>query len=411
MTEISYRCRAHPLARALTFRLGDKALMIEDGLRNWSVPYGEVSFVESFNVRFLGGSPTYWHHILRTSDGRSVVLGAGFRDRWRVADRRTEYETFIAPLLHALGEANPDLEYVHGRRLLNRAAGLGGKLAVRLLRLLRHANLDRWANCAAWAMRRIGPRLRGHQRALEQIALAFPEKSPAEHQQIALGMWDNLARTAVEYSQLDRLWRHDPASPTQSRVVKGEASTQILSHIKQANQRTLHFSLHIANWELVAIAGPQHGVRSLIPYRRLKNEPLTAELVRLRTAAGTTPVIAGPSMIAEIRKQFREGDAIGMLIDQHYARGVEVTFFGRPTKFNPLFARLARIYDCPLYGSRIIRRPDGRFDYQIVGPIEPKRDARGRVDVHATTQLVISILEGWIREHPEQWMWLHRVWR
>ncbi len=411
MTEISYRYRAHPLARALTFRLGDKALVIEDGLHNWSVPYGAVSFVESFDVRFLGGSPTYRQHILRTPDGRSVALGAGFRDRWRVADQRTEYETFIAGLIYAISEANPDLEYVHGRRLLNRAAGLGGKLAVLFLRLIRHTNLDRSANFAAWVMRRIGPRLRGHGRALEQIALAFPEKSPAEHRQIALGMWDNLARTAIEYSQLDRMWQHDPADPAQSRIIKDEASTQILTRIKQANRRTLHFSLHIANWELCAIAGPQYGVRSLIPYRRLKNEPLTAELVRLRIAAGTTPMVAGPSMIAELKKEFREGDAIGMLIDQHYARGIEVTFFGRPTKFNPLYARLARIYDCPLYGSRIIRRSDGRFDYQIVGPIEPARDARGRVDVHATTQLVVSILEGWIREHPEQWMWLHRVWR
>ena len=70
-----------------------------------------------------------------------------------------------------------------------------------------------------------------------------------------------------------------------------------------------------------------------------------------------------------------------------------------------------RIYDCPVYGSRIIRRDDRRFGYEIVGPIEPARDDRGRVDVHASTQLYASLLERWIREHPEQWLWLHRIWR
>ena len=409
MSELSYRYRAHPFARARTYRLGENELLIDDDARAWSVPYADVTFIEAFDVRFLGDPTFYARHILRTPDGRSVVLDAGFRDRWQVADQRTAYGPFIGTLLGAIGAANPDYEYVQGRLPLNRANGLGGKLTVGLLRLVRRTNPDRWANVAAWIMRRVGPRLRGHRRALEQLALAFPEKSPAERERIAIGMWDNLARTVVEYSQLDTYWRQD--DPARSRVVTDAASTQVVAGIKTAKRRTLHFSLHSANWEICALAAPQHGVRALVPYRRLRNQPLTAELVRIRTVAGTTPLAAGPSMILEIKKKFGEGDALGMLIDQHYAHGIEVNFFGRPTKLNPLFARLVRIYDCPVYGSRIIRRPDQRFGYEIVGPIEPVRDARGRVDVHASTQLYASVLERWIREHPEQWLWLHRTWR
>jgi KDO2-lipid IV(A) lauroyltransferase len=26
-------------------------------------------------------------------------------------------------------------------------------------------------------------------------------------------------------------------------------------------------------------------------------------------------------------------------------------------------------------------------------------------------QAVTSVVEGWIREYPEQWLWLHRRWR
>ena len=409
MSELSYRYRAHPFARARTYRLGEKDLLINDAARAWSVPYADFTFIEAFHVRFLGGPTRHWRHILRTPDGHSVVLGAGFRDRWQVADKRAEYEPFIGKLLGAIGAVNPDYEYVQGRLLLNRGNGLIGKLTVALLRLIRRTNPDRWANVVAWIMRRVGPRLRGHRRALDQLALAFPEKSPTERERIAVGMWDNLARTVVEYAQLDTYWRQD--DPARSRVVTDAASTQVVAGIKAAKRRTLHFSLHSANWEICALAAPQHGVRALVPYRRLRNQPLTAELVRIRTVAGTTPVAAGPSMVSEIKKKFGEGDALGMLIDQHYAHGIEVNFFGRPTKLNPLFARLVRIYDCPVYGSRIIRRPDQRFGYEIVGPIEPVRDVRGRVDVHASTQLYASVLERWIREHPEQWLWLHRMWR
>jgi Kdo2-lipid IVA lauroyltransferase/acyltransferase len=409
MSELSYRYRAHPFARARTYRLGENELLISDGAREWSVSYADFTFVETFEVRFLGDPVPYRRHILRTPDGRSIVLGAGFRDRWSVADKRTEYESFIGRLLWTIGNANPDHEYVQGRLLLNRGNGLVGKLAVGSLRLIRRTNPDRWANAAAWIMRRLGPWLRGHRRALEQLALAFPEMSPAERERIAVGMWDNLARTVVEYAQLDTYWRQD--DPAQSRVIKDATSTQVVAEIKAAKRRTLHFSLHSANWEICAIAAPQHGVRALVPYRRLRNLPLTQELVRIRMAVGTTPVAAGPSMVSEIKKKFGEGDALGMLIDQYYAQGIEVSFFGRPTKLNPLFARLVRIYDCPVYGSRIVRRPDRRFGYEIVGPIEPARDARGRVDVQASTQIYASLLERWIREHPEQWLWLHRIWR
>jgi KDO2-lipid IV(A) lauroyltransferase len=411
MSEASYRYRAHPFARARTYRLGDKELLIGDGVHEWTVPCADFTFIEAFDIRFRGSPTPYRRHILHTRNGGTIVLSAGFRDRWRLADRRSEYEDFIGALMAAITAVNPDREYVSKRLPLNRAGGLGGKIAVRLLRLARHTNPDRWAAAAAWTMRHVGPRLRGHRRALEQLALAFPEKSAEEREQIAIGMWDNLARTVVEYAYLDLLWRHDPAHPENSRVIRTEASTRIWTGIKAANRRTLHFSLHIANWELCAIAGPQHGLVSLIPYRRLKNRPLTDELVRMRVAAGTTPLTAGPSLISELRQKFGKGDALGMLIDQHYVQGVNVTFFGRPTLLNPLFARLVRLYDCPVYGSRIIRRPDQRFDYEIVGPLEPARDERGRVDIQATTQRYASLMERWIREHPEQWFWLHPTWR
>ena len=193
------------------------------------------------------------------------MLGAGFRDRWRVADQRAEYQIFIGVLLKRISDINPDRQYIHGRTLLSRAGGLGEKLALLVFWIIRHTKPDRWADVAAWTMRRVGPRLRGHRRALEQIALAFPEKSPEERQRIAIGMWDNLARTTVEYARIETFWRHDPADPAKSRIIRTEASTRIWTDIKASHRRSLHFSLHIANWELCAIAGPQYGLRVLDP--------------------------------------------------------------------------------------------------------------------------------------------------
>jgi KDO2-lipid IV(A) lauroyltransferase len=334
---------------------------------------------------------------------------ASWREPWRMVDRTETFTPFVTELEKRAAAANPDFQIVEGRPIYNRAGGVGAKIVLGLFRMVRWMGPDRVANLFAWFARKIGPLTRGHRRAIEQLELAFPEKTPEERQRIAVGMWDNLARTGVEYGHLETIWRHDPTHPERSRVIRTPESTRIWEDIKAANRPTLHFSLHIANWELAAIAGVGY-VRCLIPYRRMKNRAFTEELVRIRVAAGITPITASASMVSEIRREFGPGDGLGMLIDQRYVRGIEVQFFGRPTLLNPLFARLARIYDCPIYGSRVIRRKDHRFDYEIV-PVEPARDARGRVDVAATMQVFTSIMERWIREHPEQWMWLHRLWR
>jgi len=412
MSEFCYRDRPRLFAKERMFRLGSDALLVSGTNLQRTIAYADIKFIEVFEVALVGDPSRHRRWILHPAGGKPITLTAATRDGLRVVSHEDAFVRFVLELERRIVAVNPDLYYIEGRKAFNRAWGIPAKLAVVLIRLVRHTGPDRWADVAAWVMRYVGPYLKGHRQAIEQIALAFPEKSAADRERIAVGMWDNLARTIVEYSQLERLWDYDPARPGRGRIAMSPSSHQVWADIKAAGERTLHFSMHCANWELAAIAVAKQGLRALIPYRQLKVEAMTAEVVRLRIAAGITPLAAGPSMISEIKRQFgaKPCDVLGMLIDQRYAHGIEVQFFGRPTRLNPLFARLVRIYGCPVYGSRMIRRPGRGFDYEII-PVEPARDGRGRIDVHATTQRLASIMESWIREYPEQWMWLHRIWR
>ena len=89
-----------------------------------------------------------------------------------------------------------------------------------------------------------------------------------------------------------------------------------------------------------------------------------------------------------------------------------VTFFGRRTMANPLLARLAHHFDCPIHGTRIVRLPRQPISRgEMTEEIAPARDAEGKIDIAGTMQIIMAVIEGWIREHPEQWLWLHRRWR
>jgi KDO2-lipid IV(A) lauroyltransferase len=59
----------------------------------------------------------------------------------------------------------------------------------------------------------------------------------------------------------------------------------------------------------------------------------------------------------------------------------------------------------------MIRLPGHKFRIEMTQAIEPRRDADGRVDVQGTMQTITDVVEGWVREYPEQWLWVHRRWR
>jgi len=88
-----------------------------------------------------------------------------------------------------------------------------------------------------------------------------------------------------------------------------------------------------------------------------------------------------------------------------------VIFFGRRCKANPLLARLAHHFDCPIHGVRVIRLGGRRFRGELTEALNVPRDPDGRVNIERTMQVITSVVEQWVREHPEQWLWLHRRWR
>jgi KDO2-lipid IV(A) lauroyltransferase len=173
----------------------------------------------------------------------------------------------------------------------------------------------------------------------------------------------------------------------------------------------LIFAAHLANWELPAISAAAAGVDSAVLYRRPNIAAIDRWLTETRAASMGELISTDMDAPIRLAEALKRGAHVGMLVDQYYVRGVPVTFFGRRTMANPLLARLARHFDCPIHGVRMIRLPGHRFLGEITEAIAPARDAEGKIDIAGTMQIVSTVIEGWVREHPEQWLWLHRRWR
>jgi Kdo2-lipid IVA lauroyltransferase/acyltransferase len=286
-----------------------------------------------------------------------------------------------------------------------------GALTVGLLRTTRYFDPIKTANFFGRATRLIGPRLREDRIGRENLKAAFPEKSPEEIETILAGVWDNLGRIGAEFAHLDHVWDYDTEHPETSRVEILPRTHELFAELKNDGKPALIFTSHLGNWELPALAAVAHGLDAAILYRRPNIESADRAIERMRAVKMGTLIPAGRDAPLKLAEALQKGQHVAMLVDQYLTNGVEVTFFGRKTKANPMLARLLRQIECPIHGVRIIRLPNHRFRAELSEEVKPLRDASGQIDIAGTMQAVTSVIEGWIREYPEQWLWLHRRWR
>jgi KDO2-lipid IV(A) lauroyltransferase len=275
--------------------------------------------------------------------------------------------------------------------------------------LARTLGPERSSDFAARLARRIGPLLPAHRTAMANLRAAFPEKSEADIRALALGAWDNLGRTGAEYPHLKELFDYDYEGGTVGRV-----EVQDIEHfisLKDDDRPGLIFSAHLGNWELPAICAARYGLDATAVFRA-PNDPGIARVVhevRSETMGGLEAARQGAAFA--MQGVLERGGHLGMLIDQHFTRGVIVSFMNRPALVNPILAKFARRFDCPVHGVRVVRLPGHRFRLELTPALDLPRDPDGQINVQGAMQAMTSVVEGWVREHPAQWLWMHRRWR
>src|SRR5689334_22332325 len=286
-----------------------------------------------------------------------------------------------------------------------------GALTIALLRTTRYFDPDKTADMFARIAGRIGPLLREQRIGRANLTAAFPEKSPDEIEAILRGVWDNLGRVGAEFAHIDRIWDYDEAYPLKSRIEIQPRTHELFHELRLDGKPALIFASHLGNWEMPALAAVAHGLDAAILYRRPNIASADRIIQEMRQVKMGTLIPAGRDAPIRLAEALQKGQHVAMLVDQYLTNGVEVTFFGRKTKANPMLARLLRQVECPVHGVRIVRLPGHRFRAELSEEVTPARNAAGEIDVQGTMQAVTSVMEEWIREYPDQWLWLHRRWR
>jgi len=87
-----------------------------------------------------------------------------------------------------------------------------------------------------------------------------------------------------------------------------------------------------------------------------------------------------------------------------------VPFFGADAMTAPALAQLALRLTCPVVPVRVKRLKGANFQVIVSPPMEFTSSGDQQADVLAYMTEINAIIEGWIRDTPGQWLWLHNRW-
>ena len=262
-----------------------------------------------------------------------------------------------------------------------------------------------WASGLAGGLARtIGPTLGVSNRARRNIERALPELAACERETVIRDMWDNLGRVVGEYPHISEL--HARGAGNRLEII----GVEFIDQLRDDDKPGVFMMAHLGNWEFSGLASSQRGLAVDRVYRQANNRLTEWVLNQGRASIEGALIPKGPAGAKQILTSLKAGNHLALLVDQKMNDGISVPFFGADAMTAPALAQLALRLECPVVPVRVKRLKGANFQVIVSPPIEFRPSGERQTDLLAYMTQVNAIIEGWIRDTPGQWLWLHNRW-
>ncbi|MBD3677263.1 MAG: lysophospholipid acyltransferase family protein [Rhodobacteraceae bacterium] len=251
-----------------------------------------------------------------------------------------------------------------------------------------------------WLVSRVVAPIAGWRRRIRgNLAHVCPDMDPAEVKRMTRAVPNNAGRTLIEiYSGrefLDRVKDLEPTGP-------GVAA---LREARAAGRPVILVTGHFGNYDAPRGALAAQGIPMAALYRPMRNAKFNAHYVNAMSTIASPVFPADRRGLIGLLKYLSTGNTIGVLIDIYATKGAKVSYFGKSAPTATSVAEWALKYDAlllPIYGIRLENGLD--FEIRIDAPIP-------HTDPVTMTQALNDNLEALVRNHMDQWFWIHRRWK
>jgi KDO2-lipid IV(A) lauroyltransferase len=240
------------------------------------------------------------------------------------------------------------------------------------------------------------------------LELAFPSLTPAHRRAILKGEFRSLGWQMAEFCQM----RKYTPEYVRREVMRYEGLDNFLN-AEAKGKGVLVLTGHLGAWELSSFVHSLLGHPMGMVIRRLDN-PLVDRLVNGIRCQHGNRVLHKDDFARGLLHAMHRGETVGILMDTNMTppQGVFVPFFGIPACTASGLARVARKTGAAVIPGFLLWEPsEGRYVLRFGPQLVLQHTDDAEADAVANTALFAATTESYIRQYPEQWLWLHRRWK
>ena len=248
----------------------------------------------------------------------------------------------------------------------------------------------------------VGPLFRSKELIDSNIKIAFPKIDERDLKKISTSMWNNYGRVFAEYMFIKKF---RSGELNKNIILEGE---EILQDIKINKKKVVFISGHFSNFELMAMQIEKIGIKVAAIYRPLNNIFLNQIMEKIRkNYICKYQIKKGIGGIKELVKLNNDGFSTALMIDQRVSEGIKSNFFNKKAFTTTIPAQLIKKYKIPVVPIFIERFDNVKFKITIIKPINFDVNK----SVEDITDHLNKILENFIKEKPDYWIWSHNRWK
>ncbi|MEO6815330.1 MAG: lysophospholipid acyltransferase family protein [Edaphobacter sp.] len=242
---------------------------------------------------------------------------------------------------------------------------------------------------------------------LRNLELAFPEKTASERETILRMVYRNLGCLLAEFCQMPSYSQEHA-----SKFIRYDGLDNYLT-ARERGKGVLVLTGHLGAWELSSFYHSLMGYPMGMVIRRLDNPLVDAFVNRVRCLHGNR-VMHKDDFARGLIASMRAGQTVGILMDTNMTppQGVFVPFFGVEACTASGMARIAQKTGAAVVPGFLLWEPrEKRYILRFGAELNLVRTGDSEADAVANTVLFTSVIERYVREYPEQWLWMHRRWK
>jgi len=261
------------------------------------------------------------------------------------------------------------------------------------------------ANALVGGLWRVIPRM--ERVGMRNLEMAYPEMAERERRQVLRGLRRSLARQMVEFSRMQRYTRESA-----SKLIEYDGLENYLA-ARERGRGVLVVTGHLGAWELSSFYHSLMGYPMGLVIRRLDN-PLVDKLVNGVRCLHGNKVLHKDDFARGLLGAMRAGETVGILMDTNMTppQGVFVPFFGVEACTASGLARVAVKTGAAVLPGCLLWEPEKqKFVLHFGGEIAMQATGDDERDAVENTAACTRAIEGFVRRHPEQWLWVHRRWK